>query len=96
MFAVQANGHEVTTIEGLTQPDSRLSALQEVFVESGAIQCGYCTPGMIMSAKALLDAHPDPSDTEIREALVGNLCRCTGYVQIVEAIRRAAKERGTA
>ena len=94
--ALEVEGRSVTTIEGLTEPDSKLSALQEVFVDGGGIQCGFCTPGMIVSAKALLDAHPDPSDTEIREALVGNLCRCTGYVQIVEAIRRAAKERGTA
>jgi carbon-monoxide dehydrogenase small subunit len=94
--ALEVEGKSVTTIEGLTQPDSKLSALQEVFVDAGGIQCGFCTPGMIVSAKALLDAHPDPSDTEIREALVGNLCRCTGYVQIVEAIRRAAKERGAA
>jgi len=88
--AAEAAGRTVTTIEGLLGPDNRLSALQECFAGLGAIQCGFCTPGMILSTKALLDRDPEPSDRTIREALVGNLCRCTGYVQIVEAVRAAA------
>jgi carbon-monoxide dehydrogenase small subunit len=88
--ALEAEGRCVTTIEGLGEPAGRLSVLQECFVLCGAIQCGFCTPGMVLSAKALLDADPDPTQEEIREALSGNLCRCTGYVQIVEAVVRAA------
>jgi len=91
--APEVEGREVTTIEGLLGEDNRLSPLQESFVERGAIQCGFCTPGMILSAKVLLDRNPDPSDEEIREALAGNLCRCTGYVQIVEAVKVAAGRR---
>ena len=91
--AAEAAGRIVTTIEGLLGADNRLSPLQESFARRGAIQCGFCTPGMIVSAQALLRQNPDPSDSEIREALVGNLCRCTGYVQIVEAIRACARER---
>jgi carbon-monoxide dehydrogenase small subunit len=89
--APEVAGHEVTTIEGLLGEEGRLSPIQESFVAHGAIQCGFCTPGMILSAKALLDADPDPSEARIREALAGNLCRCTGYVQIVEAIQDAAR-----
>jgi carbon-monoxide dehydrogenase small subunit len=89
--ALEAEGREVTTIEGLGGPDSTLGPLQRAFVDRGAVQCGFCTPGMIMSAKALLDECPDPSEEEIRAALLGNLCRCTGYVQIVEAVKRAAE-----
>jgi len=77
------------TIEGLSSSD-RLHPLQEAFVEEGAIQCGFCTPGMILSARALLDETPEPSEQEIREALSGNLCRCTGYVRIVRAVQKAA------
>jgi carbon-monoxide dehydrogenase small subunit len=88
--APEVEGCEVTTIEGLLGEENRLSPLQQSLVERGAIQCGFCTPGMILSAKALLDGNPDPSEREIREALVGNLCRCTGYVQIVEAVKDAA------
>lgn len=88
--ALEVDGCSVTTVEGLALSRSRLSPLQDLFVEAGATQCGFCTPGMIMSAKSLLDAHPSPGDDEIREALVGNLCRCTGYVQIVDAIREAS------
>ena len=91
--ALEAEGREVTTIEGLCGPDSTLGPLQQAFVDRGAVQCGFCTPGMIMSTKALLDENPDPADEEIRAALVGNLCRCTGYVQIVEAAGRAAANR---
>jgi len=89
MLAVQANGSQVTTIEGLGTPDN-LHPLQKAFIEEGAVQCGFCTPGMIMSAKALLDKKNNPKEEEIREALSGNLCRCTGYVKIVQAVKRAA------
>jgi carbon-monoxide dehydrogenase small subunit len=88
--ALEAAGRSVTTIEGLLGADNRLHPIQRAFVETGGIQCGFCTPGMIMSTKALLDSNPDPTDQEIREALLGNLCRCTGYVQIVESVKRAA------
>jgi len=88
--ALEIEGRRVTTIEGLLEDGHRLSPIQECFVERGAIQCGFCTPGMIMSTKALLDANPDPTEAEIRNALLGNLCRCTGYVQIVDAVRAAA------
>jgi aerobic carbon-monoxide dehydrogenase small subunit len=89
VLAVRANGKNITTIEGLSTRD-RLHPLQEAFVEEGAIQCGFCTPGMILSAKALLDETREPSEREIREALSGNLCRCTGYVKIVKAVQKAA------
>ena len=94
--APEVAGREVTTIEGLLGEDHRLSPIQESFVEHGAIQCGFCTPGMILATKALLDRNPDPTEAEIREALAGNLCRCTGYVQIVEAVRDAAARRRSA
>lgn len=90
MLAVEADGRHVMTVEGLA-PGGELSPLQEAFVEHNAVQCGFCTPGMLMSAHALLDRNPNPTETEIREALVGNLCRCTGYVRIVEAIKAAAE-----
>jgi len=90
--ALEAEGKTVTTIEGLQGPKNELSILQQAFVEEGAIQCGFCTPGMIMSAKALLDSNPKPSEEDIRDALQGNLCRCTGYVQIIEAVKKAARE----
>lgn len=88
--AFEAAGKNIITIEGIADKNNRLSPIQQAFVDSGAIQCGFCTPGMVLSAKALLDTHPDPSDAEIREALSGNLCRCTGYVQIIEAVKKAA------
>ncbi len=90
--AHEIEGKSIVTIEGLHVSENKLSKIQQAFVDQGAIQCGLCTPGMIMSAKALLDSNPNPSDEEIREALQGNLCRCTGYVQIVEAVRRVARQ----
>jgi len=98
MLAVEADGREVVTVEGLAHQETfrvsenpkGLSALQEAFVEHNAVQCGFCTPGMLISAHALLERNPDPSEEEIREALVGNLCRCTGYVRIVQAVQTAA------
>ena len=89
-FAVQADGREITTIEGLAK-DGALNPVQESFVKNYAFQCGYCTPGMVMTSHALLQKNPDPSDEEIRKALAGNLCMCTGYVQIVDAVKEAAK-----
>ena len=90
MLAVQAEGAEIETVEGLAQ-DGELNGLQQAFSDHHALQCGYCTPGMLMSATALLRANPHPSDDEIRKGIQGNLCRCTGYVNIVEAIRAAAE-----
>lgn len=86
----RVSGSRIETIDGIGDPEN-LHPLQEAFIEKGAIQCGFCTPGMIMSAKALLDRNPDPSDAEIKEAISGNYCRCTGYKKIVEAIRTAAR-----
>ncbi len=94
MFAVQADGHDISTVEGLVGEDGSLSVLQDSFWESHALQCGYCTPGMLMTAAALLDENPTPSTADIREAISGNLCRCTGYQQIVEAIELAARRTG--
>ena len=91
MFAVQADGHEVVTVEGLGAADGGLGILQDSFWETHALQCGYCTPGMLIAAQALLESDADPDDEAIRDAIGGNLCRCTGYVQIVEAVRLAAK-----
>jgi len=85
-LAVQANGREVTTIEGLEKSDGTLHPIQQAFIDHGAIQCGFCTPGMVLSAKALLDENPRPTEIEVRQAIAGNLCRCTGYQKIVEAI----------
>jgi aerobic-type carbon monoxide dehydrogenase small subunit (CoxS/CutS family) len=90
MLAAQADGRQVLTIEGLVTKD-KLHPLQKVFEESGALQCGFCGPGMLLSAKALLDGNPDPSVHEIRDALSGNLCRCTGYTKIVEGVQDAAR-----
>jgi aerobic carbon-monoxide dehydrogenase small subunit len=90
MLAVQANGRQITTIEGLANNGS-LHPVQEAFVQSYALQCGYCTPGMILTACQLLAKNPNPSEEEIRKALAGNLCMCTGYVQIVEAVKAAAQ-----
>jgi carbon-monoxide dehydrogenase small subunit len=89
--AMRADGRQVTTIEGLNDGDT-LHPLQQAFVEHGAVQCGYCTPGFIMSAKALLDENQHPSRDEIKEAIAGNLCRCTGYVKIIEAIESVADQ----
>ena len=93
VMAGQVQGRRVVTIEGLTRHDGALSPLQQAFVDHFAVQCGFCTPGMIMSAEALLHKNPDPTEDEIRLALSGNICRCSGYVQIVRAVKRAAKER---
>ena len=90
LFAVQASGHRVTTVEGLANPDGSLSVLQDSFCHLHGLQCGYCTPGMLIAAQALLDNNPQPSEAQIREAIGGNLCRCTGYQQIVDAVRHAA------
>jgi carbon-monoxide dehydrogenase small subunit len=91
MYAVQAHGHRVTTVEGLAQPDGSMSPLQDAFCEAHGLQCGYCTPGMLIAAQALLDANPRPTEEQIREAIGGNLCRCTGYQQIVKAVKLAAE-----
>lgn len=90
--AFEIEGKHVTTIEGLLESGNKLSVIQQAYVEQGGIQCGFCTPGMIMSTKALLDSNPDPDEEEIRDALVGNLCRCTGYVQIIDSVRSAAEK----
>lgn len=89
MLAVQADGHEVTTIEGIAQ-GGQLTPVQQAFHECHALQCGYCTPGMIMQATDLLNENPDPSEHEIRQGMEGNLCRCTGYQNIVKAVQQAA------
>ena len=88
-FAVQADDREVTTIEGLAK-DGELNPVQEAFVKNYAFQCGYCTPGMVMTSYALLQTNPNPTEAEIRKGLAGNLCMCTGYVQIVDAVKEAA------
>jgi carbon-monoxide dehydrogenase small subunit len=89
MLAAQADGHEVTTVEGLADGD-RLHVVQQAFVDSGAVQCGFCTPGLVVATADLLKRVPSPSDDQIREALSGNLCRCTGYAKIFDAVRLAA------
>ncbi len=91
MLAVEVDGCEIITVEGLAR-EERLSLLQEAFVEHNAVQCGFCTPGVLISAHALLERNPHPTDQEVREALVGNLCRCTGYLRIVQAIQAAAAQ----
>jgi len=90
MFAIQADGAEVTTIEGIGSPDGGLSAVQSAFRDCHGLQCGFCTPGFVVSVTAFLRDHPSPTDPEIREALSGNLCRCTGYQGILKAVRQAA------
>jgi carbon-monoxide dehydrogenase small subunit len=90
VLAAQADGHEVRTVEGLA-PDGELHRVQQAFVDAGAVQCGFCTPGYIVAAADLLARNPDPSDDEMREALSGNLCRCTGYAKIFDAVRIAAR-----
>ena len=91
-LALQAAGREITTVEGLAAPDGELNPLQRAFLEGGGIQCGFCTPGMLISAAALLESDPDPDEEAIRDALAGNLCRCTGYQPIILAVQRAAAE----
>ena len=93
MFAVQADGHEILTVEGLAE-GGKLHALQQAFWDQHGLQCGYCTPGMMLTAYALLKQQPDPSEADIREALAGNLCRCTGYNNIVKAVQQAAGTLG--
>ena len=91
-LAIGVNGCDIITIEGVSKPDGRLHPIQENFLEHGAIQCGFCTPGMIMMGKALLDENPRPTEDQIREYIRGNICRCTGYTQIVKAIQECSKE----
>jgi carbon-monoxide dehydrogenase small subunit len=95
MLAVQAEGAEVTTIEGIGGADGDLSVVQQAFRDAHGLQCGFCTPGFVVSVTAFLRDHPQPSDREIREALSGNLCRCTGYQGIINAVRLAAERSGT-
>jgi len=92
VLALQVQGKQVTTIEGLAR-GGQLHPLQESFIEHGAIQCGFCTPGMILTAKALLEEHPDPTEEDVKFGIVGNLCRCTGYVKIIEAIKDVASRK---
>ena len=94
MFAVQANGHSVCTVEGLSAPDGALSPLQQAFHERHALQCGFCTPGMLTTLTAFLRDTPSPTEAQVRDALSANLCRCTGYQHIVEAVQYAAKKAG--
>jgi len=89
VLAAQADGHEVVTVEGLAE-DGQLHPVQQAFAETGAVQCGFCTPGFVVAAADLLAGNPDPSEDELREALSGNLCRCTGYAKIFDAVRLAA------
>ncbi len=90
VLAFQVEGRKVTTIEGLTQPDGTLSALQQSFIEHGAVQCGYCSAGMVLASEGLLRKNPTPDDSEIRNALAGNICRCTGFLSIIEAVKAVA------
>jgi carbon-monoxide dehydrogenase small subunit len=90
VLAAQADGHDIVTVEGLRNGDG-LHTVQQAFVETGAVQCGFCTPGLVVATAALLERNPDPTDDEIREALSGNLCRCTGYQKIFDAVRLAAE-----
>jgi carbon-monoxide dehydrogenase small subunit len=92
VLAVQAQGSQVTTVEGLAGDDGSLHPLQQAFIDVGAVQCGYCIPGMLLAGKALLDANPRPSRSEIKIALSGNLCRCTGYSKIIEAVKQGAEQ----
>ena len=94
MFAVQANGSQVTTVEGLATSRTEMSALQDAFCEKHGLQCGYCTPGMLVACSALLAEHPQPTKEQVREAISGNLCRCTGYQQIVDAVMHATRPLG--
>jgi aerobic-type carbon monoxide dehydrogenase small subunit (CoxS/CutS family) len=92
MLALEADGSDIMTIEGLAEGGGKLHPIQEAFVNYGAVQCGFCTPGMIMATKVVLEENPSPSDEEIKKALAGHLCRCTGYVQIIEAVKAAAEK----
>jgi carbon-monoxide dehydrogenase small subunit len=94
VLGVESEGRRITTVEGMVE-DGRLDPLQECFADLGAAQCGYCTPGILITAKALLDRDPHPTRAEISEALSGNLCRCTGYLQIIEAVEAAARQRAS-
>ena len=91
ILAIEAQGKDIRTIEGLAK-DGKLHPIQEAFMEHGAIQCGFCTPGMVMATKALLDENPNPSEEEVKKAIAGHLCRCTGYFQVIEAIKAAAEK----
>lgn len=91
--AVFADGHQITTVEGLAE-DGRLHPVQQAFIDYGGFQCGICTPGQVVAAKALLDANPNPSEAEIKDWMMGNLCRCTGYYKIIESIQKAAAASG--
>lgn len=93
VLAVELNGMEITTVEGLVE-DGKLTPLQQAFADLNAVQCGYCTPGMLMSATALLNRNPHPSEVDIQEALIGNLCRCTGYQRIIDAVLKASRNGG--
>lgn len=93
VLAADTNGKEILTVEGLGR-DGKLHPLQETFMQEGAVQCGYCTSGMLLSAKALLDENPSPGEEEVKKAIAGNLCRCTGYVRIVKAVLVAARKMG--
>jgi carbon-monoxide dehydrogenase small subunit len=93
VLATEADGKQVTTIEGLAQGD-KLHPIQQAFVDHGGLQCGFCTPGMIMAAKAMLDKNPTPTEEEVKRGIAGNLCRCTGYTKIIESIRAAAENMG--
>ncbi len=90
VLAAECNGADIITVEGLAR-DGQLDPIQEAIIEQGGVQCGFCTPGILISARALLDRHPDPTDYEIRDALVGNLCRCTGYLRIIDAVKEASQ-----
>ena len=94
MFAVQGQGHEVTTVEGLTPADGALNPVQQAFRDCHGLQCGFCTPGFVVSVTAFLDNHPNPSLEEIKDGLSGNLCRCTGYQGIIKAVQQAASQMG--
>jgi aerobic carbon-monoxide dehydrogenase small subunit len=96
MFAVQADGRDITTIEGMAAPGGKLDPMQEAFWNEHGLQCGFCTPGMVLSAKQLLESNPNPTEQEIRHGLEGNLCRCTGYQHIVNAVKAAAAGKGRA
>ncbi len=91
VLAIEADGREIVTVEGLARGD-KLDPLQQAFVEEGAVQCGFCTPGMLISAKGLLNENPRPTELQVRQALAGNLCRCTGYVRIVSAVLKASEK----
>jgi aerobic carbon-monoxide dehydrogenase small subunit len=91
VLAVECDGADVITVEGLAH-DGKLDIIQQKIIETGGVQCGFCTPGMLISARALLNRNPNPNENEIREAMVGNLCRCTGYVRIVDAVQKAARQ----